>query len=499
MTIEDGELTAMSAEDYRDKYLRFVKIRNPDAKIGPGEYDYIKAQNLANLMITVSNDAKVIAGKISLQDRTGDLLDEIGKPISEGGIGCPHPQAIGSSGSVTIQAISSGTQIQAEDELKPASGVAFYCTKTGVYFDGDSVPVMCRETGPNTNVDAGTVMTWSNPRPGCFATATVTEQTDGTGLTGGADKMGDDDYRELLAEKKANPAASVNQAALRAAIGNSRNHGVNVAQAFTYGAFPGPGMTAFTFTLPGSQTNSSRLPNEAQINAVGAYLDQIKLSTDGIVKVPLVDDNLAVSFRIKWSNGGWSNSVPWPAYASDPNDVFYVSRIESATEFTVTADNSNDYNPPQVGNVIAFFDKKNGKVIKKTIATVSGNNPYTITCETLAGASDLVFSPDYESLVFPWADSLQLVLDKTIEYVNNMGPGEIVATLPEDGFRVAREPANAPGEWPSQIDSRLESSIANIPNVKRVSHIDGFEFTTRVGGITAIYLAKLDSFAVYAL
>lgn len=498
MTIEDGELTKMTADEYRDKYLRFVRIRNPGAKIGPGEYDYIKAQNLANLMLSISNDAKIIAGRISLQDRTGDQLDEIGKPASDGGIDCPRPEATGSSGSVTVQTVSSGTKIFAGDELKPESGIAYYCTVTAVYLDGSQVPVMCRETGPSTNVDPGTVMTWVNPRPGCFASATVYEQTDGTGLTGGSERMGDDDYRTLLASKMSNPASSANPAALRKMIEDSRSHGVHVERAFTYGAALGPGITAFTFTLPGSSTNSSRTPNETQINTVAGYVEKQQLSTDGLVKVPTIYDNAEMTFRVRWSSNGWANSTPWPPFPASENYRFYVLSNISATSFTLGNDVFSGP-APSPGDVIAFFDKSTGKVIKKTIATVVNSSGYNVTCETLASASDLVYVPVIGQLVMPWSDSLQSIADKTIDYINKMGPGEIVSTLPDDGMRIARDPANERGNWPSQMDSGLESSIAEIKNVKRVNHDLGSDYVTPTGGLTAVYLAKLNDFAVYAL
>lgn len=495
-----GELTTKTAADFEADYCRFVRMRNRAAKTGPGEYYAIQAKNLASVLLTLSADAKVIAGKISLQDRTGSQLDEVGRPVSEGGIGCPRPDASGSSGSVTISATASGTHILAGDELTTEAGVAFQCTTDARYYDGGQVPVICKETGPDTNLPPGTKLTWSNPRPGCYAVATVYEQLDGTGLTGGAEQMGDDDYRRLLAETQANPSAGANVAYLQRLIRDTKAHRIAVEEAFVYPCAEGPTVSAFTFTVKGSVANGSRLPNATQLNTVAAYVEQYMPCTDGIIKLPLADDDMKHAFRVTWSVNGWENVSPWPAWKAT-SSRHRISLVSSATSFRIAkTDGVYTSEPaPVAGTVIALFDEANGKIVKKTIATVSGTGPWIVTCETLNAASDTVYVPIVGQWVSPWSDSLQLLVDEAISFANAMGPGEILETLPEDGQRGARYPADMPRQWPSQMDSSLQGAISQLSPVKRVSHEDGSDYTCTVGDATVAYLPRLSDFAVYPL
>jgi hypothetical protein len=493
----NGDFPVKSADVWESDYCRFARMRNPNAKTGPNEYYNVQAKNLASSMLVVlSNYAQRVAGKISLQDMTGSQLDDAGRPVSEGGLGVPRPDAIGSSGTVAANTTLSGSIIEAGDELTSEAGVAYRCQNTKRYYDGDSVSIICKETGPGTNLPVGAKLTWSNPRPGCFAVAVVLEQN-GAGLIGGSEAMGDDDYRELLADAQANPAASANDAYLHKLIRDARAHGIAVERSFTWPCARGPATNAFTFTLRGSAANSSRLPSPSQLDVVAAYVTQYLPYTDGLFKVPLVSDSLKLSFRVKWHVNGWADTVQWPPYLTASTRCKAVGG-GTAVSFSI-ATSGVGVAAPIAGQSIGLFNASTGKVVRKTISAVSGTGPWSITCETKAEASDVSYVPLADQWVMPWSDSLQTIADVAIAYVNSMGPGEINATLPEDGVRGARSPADEPGQWPAQMDSHLLGAITDLTQIKRATHEDGFDYIATVGSIAVANLPTLTDLAVFPL
>ena len=500
----DGELTVKTRDQWSNDYLRFVRMRNPNAKTGPDEYYSIQAQNFADLLLAMSSDARVIAGRISLQDRTGNQLDEVGRPVAEGGIGVPRPGAAGASGALVLSSTASGADIVNAATLKSPNGVSYHVVITpspSHLVDGQNFAVVCDETGPQTNLVAGVKLTWDSPPAGCFATATVFAQTDGSGLSGGSDIMGDDDYRNLLADAIANPAASANDAELQRLIQDSAGHGVAVEKAFTYPALLGFGISGFTFTLRGSDDLDSRAPSSAQLNTVAAYVEANLPVTDGLVKLPITEDPMTVVLRIRWVENGWTNAVQWPPYMATASR-YVVSAVTSESVFTVACADAtySGRAAPQVGQAIGLFDLSDGKFKRKTVLTVGGAGPWAITCDTTTtGASDIGYLPVVTQRVSPWSDSLADVATAVKNHINKMGPGECTVNLPEDGKRMARSPVSKPTQWPNEMDSKLLNAITDLANVQRATHEDSSDYITPTGSAALVYMASIGDIAAYPL
>jgi Baseplate J-like protein len=500
----DGTLTVKTRDQWADDYCRFLRMRNPNAKTGPDESDRVDALVLADQLLYCSNDAKVLAGRVSLQDRTGTQLDEVGRPTSEGGLGVPRPGAEGASGALVISTTASGTIITAGSTLRTVAGVAYAVTlaagDTGERLDGSTFSVVCTEAGPQTNLPAGTKLVWDSPPPGCFANAVVYAQQDGSGLTGGHEEMGDDDYRTLLAEAQANPAGGGNDAEVQRYIQDSRAHGVAVEKAFTYASIAGHASMGFAFTLRGQSVTSSRIPSPDQLNIVADYLLSKMAATDAYIKLQPVADPLKLSFRISWIQNGWTNAVQWPVFRT--TDKYQISSASSATVFSIECAGVYNYGSlpdPVVGQVIALYDKTNRRFVRKTIKSISGTGPWTITCDTLANASDLAYLPVVGQWVMPWADGLADIGDLAIAYVRSMGPGEITSIPLRDGVRRRRLPRPNGITWPNRMDGRLAASINSLPSVERVLHVDGADYVTEIGGSFAVALADLVDIGVYPL
>jgi len=502
----DGTLNTKSRDDWRNDYLRWARLRNPNAKTGFDEEIYVDACNLADQLVVLSGDARVIAGRISLQDRTGSQLDEVGRPTSEGGIGVPRPGAVGASGALTISTTAGGTDIVAGAILTTVAGVQYRVVNSGHQTDGSSFAIICVETGPQTNLAPGTKLTWSSPPPGCFANAVVLAQPDNTGLTGGREALGDDDYRELLADAQANPAVAANDAELQRLIEDSRGHGVAAEKAFTFNSMLGPGITGFTFTMRGSASLMSRLPSSDQFNIVAAYVAAKMPATDGLLKLPLVTDPMILVFRVKFETNGWLNQTQWPPYMATSARYSVQSSGIGLNSFTVRCNDGvyvsggTPRAAPIIGQVIGLFDIASGIFKRKTISNVAGSGPWTLTCDTTTSkASDVDYLPRANQYVVPWSDSLNTLAALVVAHTNKMGPGEAVDPLPEDGIRMARSPKAKVTSWPSAMDGQLLSQINALLYVQRATHEDGASFVTSVGDATHVHLASLSDLGFYPL
>jgi hypothetical protein len=498
--MSDGELTTKTRDTWESDYKRWVRMRNPNAKTGPDEYYSIQAKNLADQLVVLSADARAIAGKISLQDRTGSQLDEVGRPVSEGGIGLPRPGAIGASGALVISCTASGTTIVTNATLGTSNGVLYHVVSGATLSDGESFAVLCNEAGPQTNLEAGEKLTWTSPPAGCYAVATVLELPDGTGLIGGREQLGDDEYRELLADAIANPAASANDAYLQQLIMDSRSHGVAVEKAFTYPCIIGPATSGFTFTLRGSANLMSRLPSSTQLNLVSAYVASQLSVTDALFPLSLVNDDFRIAFRVRWLQNGWTNATQWPPYMADASRYQTFSVTDSITFTVVTCDGVYTARAaPQAGQVFGLFDETTGKFRRKTIASVAGSGPWTITCETLANATDLAYTPTSGRQLSPWSESLNTMAAIVVSHMNSMGPGEATATPPLDGARMVRSPKAQTGQWPNEMDGQLLGKISLHSSVQRAIQEVGASYTTLVGDSTHVHLANLVDLAFLPL
>src|SRR5678816_4678655 len=262
------ELIVLTRDQYVARYLRSIQLRDPEASIAQDSQPWLDATGIADQLVVQSQNARLIGRTIPLSDVSGKRLDQ---RLDEKGLPQRFPE-VGSSGFVTVSTSATGTDLLSGDELTDSSQLRFQCIASGHYADGAQVPIAGISTGPTTNLDAGALLTWSAPRPGCFPVATVVEQTDGTGLSGGRLDESDDEVRLRISDAMANPAAAGNDAAYQRAVENSLGHGVSVQKAFTYPACLGPGTIGVAFTLKPANLGSSRIPNAAQTAQVREFV-----------------------------------------------------------------------------------------------------------------------------------------------------------------------------------------------------------------------------------
>lgn len=492
-----GTVQVFSRDEVVRKYKRDYQLRVPDADVGTNSQPDIDARLIAEQMLILHNDAIVIGRSTNVDDCAGDALAEKhGNPD-----GVPRLDPVGAGGFVIAETSSGGSTIFADDELTfDPTGARYRVTATNLYTNGENIPIEGVDTGPATNLDAGAVLTWTSPRPGCAPTCTVYEQSDGSGLKGGRDAETDDEYRERIKGRRANPPASGNDAEYIKAI--ESYPGIGIQKAFTWPCITGPGVTAFSFTLRPDTPGAGRTPSTSQLATVKAALRATFPADDGIYSAQLIGEDVTIVLSATWKKRarGWTDANPWPEYIAGDMIKVAASPAPTATSFRLTSGTSGT--TPEVGQTIAFFDTANLTFRNKrilTVTVVTADKSWDITVDTSNNVSDISYTPAAGDIASPWSDSLNLLVTPVVSYFDGLGPGEMVATFADPGLRQRRQPEN-PESWPSEVSNRL------VTNVLGVAAINDAELTVptslphapTVGtpGVSA-YLLQLADFAVF--
>lgn len=492
-----GVIETLTRDEYRDLWLQDYKLFVPNADVGPGTQPYVDASLAADSTQILVNDAIVIGNGTNLDDSTGRWLLQIGE--SEGVYKLP---AAGGSGYIVITTAVGGTTLFQGDQVRePLSGLRFQVTQAGTYGDGALVPIAGIDTGEETNLDAGTSVEFTSPRPGCAPIATVFEQTNGEGLTGGRGPETDDEYRERIKLKRANPPTSGNDAEYQQRI--EAIPSIGIQKAFTYPAVFGPGTTAFVFTLRPSTPGASRVPNGAQILLALTTLQGIEPADDGFFTPALVETPVVVAYRVSWSASaaGWTDSPRWPPYNSATQKVAVAAApAPTATSCRLTKTGASIADP-QVGQTIAFFDRPNRVFRRKRIETVTVVTPglsWNLTFSLVNVASDTTYAPFVGQMASPWADSLDDLVTPTLTYVDGLGPGEMFVNFGDPGLRQRRSPPN-PERYPSTITNKIVTPILGLPSISNAVVLEpGLPTNTPVGVPgTLVYLFALTDLAAF--
>lgn len=446
----------------RDQYRRDVAFYSDGAQdTAEGTQPFLDGSVLADQLVPAYVQIKTSGDNLVLTSATGAAVETWA--TSKGLEG--RKAATGASGYVTISASVGGTTILEGDEIKDATGLRFQCMTTATYLDGEVVPIEGVDTGTVTNLDVGTVLTWTAPRPGCGSTATVWEDADGQGLSGGRAEESDAEVIARVIEAGRNPPASGNDAHYQALIKSTP--GLPIQQGFTYPAILGPGTTGLTATLLPAVPGGDRIPSAAQLSQVEAWLQEQVPHDDQFFVCTLTSNPVDVVVTVEWQTGadGWTDAVPWPPYYAG-NDAITVTAVTSATSFTLgrVSASYGSAAQPLAGQTVAFFDATNRTFVRKRIASFTGTGPWVITVDPTNNVSDLTFSPATTDRAMPYSPSLELVLPPILAYFDTLGPGEQVSVFFDAGVRQRRTPL-PPKSWPSSVGARLVNGVQDLDSV----------------------------------
>jgi uncharacterized phage protein gp47/JayE len=481
------------------KFQRDVAFRAPTVDVGTKTQVETDAGAIVDTALPLFAQAQQNAEGTTLN---GQTFEELQDTAEDEGLPRLLPAA-GAVGFLVITAAVGGTTISAgATATHLPTGRKYQCGETRLYFDAQPVPVVAVNSGPDTDLSAGTVLQWDSPALGCGLTATVFEQSDGTGLTGGRAEETREELILRIRNSRGNPAASGNDASYQEVA--KRTPGVPVSAVFTYPAIQGPGTSCLLFLLRPSKLGGSRIPSAAAIAAVKGYVIGKMPKDDSVPFGVVLSSSVDVVLRVRWAKGiaKWSDGVQWPPQyvVSEEYKVHSVGTISPSTIPVTTA--SGTPTAPQVGQTIALWDRANLRFVPKRILTVSGVNPWTLTFDLSNNASDQSFVPAVGDIISPWSDSLDQIPALIAAYFETLGTGEQVNTLLtsffDEGYRERRSPAS-PLEWPNTITSRMTDAVEKLAAIESVTiQAPSIPFDTPPGtkGVSA-YLLELAKLAIY--
>jgi hypothetical protein len=453
----------------------------------------------ADNVVPIHSNAAIIYRGITEEDAQGEQLDKIGARL-----GKPRHAAAGAVGFVSVSTAVGGAEVQQGRVLRhPQSKVRYEAAETKHVEDGDLIRIRGQDTGPGTDQIVGTVLQWDSPPPGVADFATVADQGGGLGLVGGANVEDDDAYSQRLQEARANPSNYGNDAFIHDLI--ETGSGIRVQKAFTYPAPFGGGSTAFTFTTEPQGLGGIRVPTAAQLQEVEAHVVGHLPADDQVYCLEIEAESLDLVLKVRWAGGasGWANAVQWPPYLATgaaPGPLIIDSATGALAFILETEDGTySGVTAPVPGNVIGLWDATYRTWRRKTIATVTGTGPWTLTCTTASGASDTSYVPVVGQRVSPWSASLDQLTEPVLTYLEGMGPGQMVASLPDDGRRLARVP-ESPKQWPSSISSRILTDVLSVPVIANAVVQEGNGAEASVGELgVKVKMLQMADLSVFPL
>lgn len=476
-----GEVVIPDREALVERWKRSHRTRVPGADTGPGTQPDVDARVAVDAVLPILVAAKIAGRNAVLEESIGAAVDQWG--VREG---VPDRRgAVGASGFVTISTSVGGTTIQNGDQLiYESTGLRYQAIGTAPYVSGQLVPVVGVDFGPDTNVAAGSAIKWASPRPGCFDTAIVFEQSDGSGLTGGRGDESDEEYKSRILEEKRTRAASGNDSEYQLAVESTPS--VAIQKAFTIPGIMGPGTIAVLFTMRPSRSGGSRIPNAAQVALVETHVADQFPADDGSFFCLLTNEPTDITYSITWAEQtqGWEDLVAWPPFyelGASPGGIV-VKSATSATSFQLGAANGIDLTAqqPQVGQTIGFYDQASFVFRRKRILSITGTGPWTIVADTTNGVSDVLYTPVVGQRAMPWSDSLDSLLPGIHAYFDTLGPGEQVVVFYDEGRRQKRIPLS-PRSWPSRLTAKGLTNAVDIDQVEDVAILEGEDRATPIG------------------
>lgn len=500
----------------------------------PGTRFYIEAEAVDLLGMATQQRALFFSDQIDPRRANTEMLEG---QHGRSWLG-PDPRlpAVGASGVVTAPGAVGATYIgsttlgdQNAAVATDPNGVRYQVlitTSVGVGESAATLPmqgVLTKETsdGFATNIDPGTILTWSANAPvGTAPTATVDDQTGtGVGFTGGFNQETDQELAGRIEDRTSARPASGNPAHFQAW---ARQGSVATEQAFVYPtAFQAGSVLVAIAQKRNPKTVDGPL---ARVPSVGLMATMTSFLVapgspvvPGRVYVLVVPINFELADQIERVTmsqgvaGGWHNVEPWPnpADAGVATEQVRITTLTDQLNFTITTTSLLLNQVP--GSPLALtgddapsimaWDRNTSRFERLLVSSLThdGTNTATVVLAaeptiTLVDNSD----PDGGSRISPYTDRLELMAGGLEEYFDSLGPGEVVAATDPRFARAARHPRpqvsyphragqsltgvllealggtspDAELVFISQNDATLPTSISSGPNIVGLGHVN---------------------------
>lgn len=240
-------LTAFQAPSFNqilqallNDYRALTTFYGYNLSVDPGSEIYLRFSAMAGQMSVLYQLMNTLTNSKIVDTATGQDLDRVANAF-----GLQRRSATSATGFVGLatsvpQTLIAGTTLTGPNSLQ------YQVSTTGVYNNGQNVPIRSVDTGVQANLAIGNIMTWTSPQPNMQSTCLVS-----IAITGGANTEDDDTLRSRIYLTLQSPPQMGNDQQVITVAGSV--DGI-IQQAFVYSNFNGAGTQLVALT--GYQTTS---------------------------------------------------------------------------------------------------------------------------------------------------------------------------------------------------------------------------------------------------
>lgn len=469
-------------DEIRAAYLRDIRYAIPGARTVEGSLEFVRGTAIANALLPVYAN-----GAHGNDQAFPDTCDAAHLARFALTYGVPKLGAQVASGTITVTA-SFGLSLADGVTLANRSTGSRYETVGITVIDSTTLTgtayVVALQSGPASNAEAGTVLTFEGAPPGVDSNATA------VAITGGDLAWDDGRWAIEIGKRMRQTPLAGNVPHILALCGAI----AGVEQAFVYPALRGAG--TLDVVILTSAASGSRVAGTALLaKALGAL--QAGVTTTGGTFVGGVPEDVfrnttvaaalaqSTDLRIDYLASAANAWDEWPPFGTGymvPGTAatWYVTgTVTSNAVFRVTKPTSGTVVAPIVGQYIGAHFASHGFCKTRVAGIVDGGAYWTLTVDAWqdsnaeAPATTIVASTP----IVPWCSQLTAIAGAPPEdslalsgvvpsYFAALGPGEMTALTVDDVTRRRRwprtsdtNPISGEVEWPTDITSRLLGSI----------------------------------------
>ena len=406
--------------------------------------------------------------------------------------GLTRSPGAGAAGNVIVTCTGVVTYAAGQEAVS-AKGKRYRVVAVSTVSTGAAVGVIGIDTGTETNLESGAVLTWTSPPAGSATTCVV----DSGGLTNGQPADTDSRLRKRLLKRLREPQNGGSWAHVQRWIEDAS---ASVQDPYVYPAAQGPATFHAAYTIEGTRANDFQRAGTTALTTslADAVVLQAPEFSDATITTVQHED-LSVVLKLTLPNpvvqggagGGWvdKSTERWPPALA--GGAVTVTTVVDSDSFIVTSTTT-----PIDGAWIHLFDSTNREMLTARVVSHSGSSgSYTISLDrALSG----ITAGDH---VFPASERGAKYADTIMAEVAKLAPGEKtsdVDVLPRayrhpraiDGFpsglttkqltavqtaygeiqNASYFALNGSTSYTLPLEPSVPASVTDAPNIWRVKH-----------------------------
>jgi uncharacterized phage protein gp47/JayE len=452
-----------------------------------------------NLGTAVANVALIQNQNVAIAERDSSELTAEDEALDQLRIqnGLPELVAQGSTGWVKLGITGEATIVVGSEAVAKKNGLRYSAiTTTTNPSDGQEIEMEALDTGVETNLASGEILTWANPPPNVNSQVTVSNTIP---FLGGRDKETDQEKQERISERKKNPPASGNWSQV---VEIAEGALPSVQGAYVYPALGGPSSYKVVITkafFP-EDDDYSRVPSDGMLRIVRDEVNEQLPDGNANVYQSVAEEDVDVSISVDipdsagagGSGRGWINDVPWPPLVSSETNVRVSATPTSTTTIKLDA---NTTTAPVAGQTrIAWWSQYTKSFYQRLVVSYSGSSGAWFVTVDRPLVDDLGNQVALLDYVCPASVNLANYGESWLDIMSRLGPGENTSgiNLPRSKRRPYTDARDSPqigspmlrelqslydeifdleltGTSPSDTPS-VPSSVDDAPNVLALRH-----------------------------